>query len=226
MTGTAPPSRVTRWLRDLVRTGRWHRRLLASGLLAGAMAAGLQALEPQPPPSIAVVTAARDLASGTRLAPADLATVRLSPSSVPDGALTVPAAAVSRTLVSAARRGEPLTDLRLVGAGPRTASGEDDQVHVPVRIADAAAAALLRPGDVVDVLGASPAMDGTGGTPARLLASAVHVVTVPATDSGSGLRGLGGEDGALVLLATTSTTATRLAGAAVTDRLSLVLRGR
>lgn len=225
MSGGAP-SPVTRWLRDLVRTGRWHRRLLASGLLAGATAAGLQALEPPPAPSVVVVTAARDIAAGTRLTPGDLATVRLSPSSVPDGALVTPAAALSRTLVSAARRGEPLTDVRLVGASPHEPSGEDDRVvSVPVRIADAEAVALLRPGDVVDVLGAAPSMDGSGGTPARLLASAVRVVTVPATDTGSGLRDLGG-DGALVLLASTPTTATRLAGAAVTDRLSVVLRGR
>jgi len=58
-----------------------------------------------------------------------------------------------------------------------------------------------------------------------LLASAVRVLTVPRADSSSGLGDLG-SDGALVVLTTTSTTASRLAGAAVTDRLSLVLRGR
>ena len=114
--------------------------------------------------------------------------------------------------------------MRLAGAGP-LASSDDNTVSVPVRIADAEAVALLRPGDVVDVLGAAPSIDGSGGTSARLLASAVRVLTVPRTDSGSGLGELGG-DGALVLVTTTATTATRLAGAAVTDRLSLVLRGR
>jgi len=218
------PTGATRWIRDLVRTGQWHRRLLASGLLAGAMAVGLHALEPPPPPSVRVVTAARDIESGSRLGPADLAVTRLSPSSVPDGAITSTAAAVSRTLVSAARRGEPLTDVRLAGAGPPTTS-DGNTVSVPVRIADAEAVALLRPGDVVDVLGAAPSVDGSGGTSARLLASAVRVLTVPRADSGSGLGDLG-SDGALVVLTTTSTTASRLAGAAVTDRLSLVLRGR
>jgi pilus assembly protein CpaB len=224
MNADGDPSRASRWLRQLVRTGQWHRRLLASGLLAGAMAVGLQALEPPPPPSARVVTAARDLASGTRLEPSDLAVVRLSPSSVPDGAITTRASALSRTLVSAARRGEPLTDVRLAGAGPVAAS-DDGTVNVPVRIADAEAVALLRPGDVVDVLGAAPSVDGSGSTPARLLASAVRVLTVPETDVGSGLGHLG-SDGALVLVTTTSATASRLAGAAVTDRLSLVLRGR
>jgi hypothetical protein len=58
---------------------------------------------------------------------------------------------------------------------------------------------------------------------ARLLASAVRVVTVPrVVESATAIAG----DGALVLLSTSATTASRLAGAAVTDRLSVVLRGR
>jgi len=225
MTGSgAAPSSLTRWARELVRTGRWHRRLLASGLLAGAMAVGLQALEPPPPPSVRVVAAARDLAAGTRLASADVTVLRLSPSAVPDGAVTSPTNAIARTLVSTARRGEPITDVRLVSAG-RLATGDEGAVSVPVRIADSEAVALLRPGDVVDVLGAAPPSDGSGSTSARLLASAVRVVTVPATPDGDAFGALGG-DGALVLLTTTPTTAARLAGAAVTDRLSVVLRGR
>jgi Flp pilus assembly protein CpaB len=215
------PSRVTLWVRDLVRTGRWHRRLLASALLAGSMAVALQALEPAPPPSVRVVTAARDLASGTQLSSADLAVTRLAPSSVPDGAITSPADALARTLVSTARRGEPLTDVRLVRS--RRPAGDEGAVSVPVRIADAEAVALLRPGDVVDVLGAAPSSDSAGSTSARLLAAAVRVVTVPATGDRSGLGELGA-DGALVLVTTTSPTAARLAGAAVTDRLSIVLR--
>jgi Flp pilus assembly protein CpaB len=216
------PRRATLWVRDLVRTGRWHRRLLASGLLAGSMAVGLQALEPPPPPSVRVVVAARDLTSGTRLAPADLAVIRLAPSSVPDGTIASPADALARVLVSTARRGEPLTDVRLVRS--RLSAGDRRAVRVPVRIADAEAVALLRPGDVVDVLGAAPSSDGSGGTSARLLASTVRVVTVPETDDQAGFDQLGA-DGALVLVTTTPTTAARLAGAAVTDRLSIVLRG-
>lgn len=220
----AAASRASRWLRDLVRTGQWHRRLLASGLLAGAMAAGLQALEPPPPPSVVVVTTARDIPAGSRLGPADLATTRLTPGTVPDGAVTARSDALWRTLVAAARRGEPLTDVRLVGGG-ELASGDDAAVTVPVRIADADAVSLLRPGDVIDVLGAAAPVDGSGSTPARLLASAVRVVTVPVRDRTSALGDLGG-DGALLLVTTTSTTAARLAGATVTDRLSVVLRGR
>jgi pilus assembly protein CpaB len=217
------PSRSGRWVRELVRAGRWHRRLLASGLAAGATAAALQALEPPAPPSVVVVTAARDVPAGSRLGVADLATVRYLPAAVPDGAVTDRRDALGRTLVSGARRGEAITDVRLAGAG-RVEDAATGVVQVPVRIADPEAVALLRPGDLVDVLGAG-APDAGDGSPqsARLLASAVRVVTVPrVVESATAIAG----DGALVLLSTSATTASRLAGAAVTDRLSVVLRGR
>jgi Flp pilus assembly protein CpaB len=218
-------SRPGRWLRDLARAGRWHRRLLASGLAAGATAAALQALEPPAAPSVVVVTAARDVPSGTRLDGRDLTTARYPPGAVPDGSISDPRRATGRTLVSAARRGEPITDVRLAGAGAATGDAAA-LVQVPVRVADPDAAALLRPGDLVDVLGAGLPETGDGSpfpSSARLLASAVRVVTVPrAAASGSAVPG----EGSLVLLATTAATASRLAGAAVTDRLSVVLRGR
>ena len=67
-----------------------------------------------------------------------------------------------------------------------------------MRIADAESAALLRPGDVVDVLAA----DGDGGTTeARLVASGVRVLVVPRAAQYRLGAGLG--DGALLLVATT-----------------------
>ena len=214
---------LARWVRDLIRAGRWHRRLLAAGLMAGAMAMALHSLAPPPPPSVVVVTAARDVPAGSQLTEADLTAARLTPSSVPAGALERVGEARGRTVVSAVRRGEPLTDVRLVGAEAVDELGQG-MVAMPVRIADGDSVDLLRPGDVVDVLGAAGAVEAGGslGADARLLASAVRVVTVP-RPSGSGFAA--GADGALVLLATTSATAARLAGAAVTERLTVVLRG-
>jgi hypothetical protein len=75
---------------------------------------------------------------------------------------------------------------------------------------------LLR-GNVVDVLAA--AADGD----ARLVASAVRVLVVPR--AAPDRLGLGTGDGALLLVLTTSATAERLAAAAVSDRLSIVIRG-
>ena len=60
-------------------------------------------------------------------------------------------------------------------------------------------------------------------TEARLVASGVRVVAVPRDDE-SALTGGGFEAGALVVLATTSQTAARLAAAAVSARLSLTIR--
>jgi Flp pilus assembly protein CpaB len=80
---------------------------------------------------------------------------------------------------------------------------------------------LLRPGDVVDVLAAGGETDGAAE--ARLVASEVQVLTVPTVPRDA----LGVHDptaGALVVVVTTDATAARLAGAAASSRLSIVLR--
>ncbi|MEV6007471.1 hypothetical protein AB0M29_11745 [Streptomyces sp. NPDC051976] len=82
---------------------------------------------------------------------------------------------------------------------PRDAGGE--QVRAPVRIADAAAVALLRPGDRVDVLAG-----------ARVVASGVPVVAVP-----------GPPGAALVLLSVPRRTAAALSGAALASPLAVAL---
>jgi len=211
----------------------WHRRLLAAGLAAGAVAAGLTVLAPDPPATVDVLAASRDLAGGAALRPDDLDTVALPRSSVPDGALSDPSAVEGRVLAGPIRRGEPLTDVRLVGRELLAAYGGEGEglVATPVRIADAGTAGLLRPGDVVDVLAADTgartgATDGADATDtASVVARAVRVLTVPrTTDDGPLASGPMLADGALVVLATTSEVAARLARAAVTARLSITLR--
>jgi hypothetical protein len=71
------------------------------------------------------------------------------------------------------RRGEPLTDVRLISSGLLDAYGPDT-VATPVRIADAATARLLHHGDHVDVLSTNPLPTDalptdalTGATPPR-----------------------------------------------------------
>jgi len=220
--GRRDGDRWGRWLRDLVLATRWHRRLLGAGLLAGSMAFALQALAPAAPPTVPVVSAARDLAAGERLSGDDLAVVRVQPGVVPDGAVRRAGLARGATLVSAVRRGELLTDARTLGRGVLDRLGPG-LVAVPVRIADAAAVSLLRPGDLVDVLAAGAAEETSTGQ-ALLVAAAVRVVTVPRTPADRFSTSSG--EGSLVVLSTTSPTAARLAGAAVTARLSVVLRGR
>jgi len=221
--GGAPGVRAR--LRELGRAMLWHRRLLAAGLTAAAVAVGLGVLAPDPPRTVNVLAAARNLTGGAALRPDDLDAVALPRSAVPDGALTDRSAVEGRVLAGPVRRGEPLTDVRLVGRELLAAYPGEDLVAAPVRIADPGAAGLLRPGDVVDILAADT---GEGGAAAAsVIADAVRVLTVPRPpEDGSLWSGPSLGDGALVVLATSSDVAARLARAAVTARLSLTLRSR
>jgi pilus assembly protein CpaB len=165
-----------------------------------------------------VVVAAHDLPGGEPLGSGDLAIARLPPSVVPTGSVTALGATIGRTLAAPMRAGEPLTDVRLVG--PRLVDAlRLGLVATPIRVADAAVAGLLRPGDRVDVL-ATPADPAAGETTGVIAADAL-VIAVPRPPS-DGATPL---DGALVLLATTPRVATALAGASTGDRLSLTLLG-
>lgn len=195
---------------DASRAARRHRGLLAAGLTAAAVATALPVLKPAPAPTTSVVAAEHDLAPGQVLTAADLRTVLLPRTAAPDGALADVATLVGRSVAGPVRRGEPLTDVRLLGSGLVRGTGV---VAASVRLADPAGAALLRAGDRVDVL-AVPA-DGTAET-ARTVATGLTVLSVPTTADG---------DGALVVLASTPEVAARLAAATVGSRLSVTVRG-
>ncbi len=191
-----------------------HRVLLAGGLAAAAVAASLSAVSPTPEQTVPVVTAAKELVAGTPLTPDDLVAAAVPRALVPAGALTDVNAVLGRLVAGPVRRGEPLTDVRLLGTEllRRPAAGASDEVVVPVRVAEPAAAALVRPGDRIDVLGASP----EGGTAATEVATAVRVLSVPELGDDPG-------EGALLVVAASRATASRLAAAAVSSRLSLVV---
>jgi hypothetical protein len=111
------------------------------------------------------------------------------------------------------------------GSGPRGAPPPAGQrVQAPVRLADPAVAALLRGGDLVDVVAAGPR-----GRP-RVLARAVRVARPPGLAGGGGPGGsagvLDGGDGALVVFSAPRPAAVRLLGAAPEERLTVALRSR
>lgn len=191
-----------------------HRRLLAAASAAGAVGFGLLALRPTPPPTVRVLAAARDLPGGATLRSRDLRVVALPAAAVPEGALR--SGAAGRELTGPMRRGEPLTDARLLG-GSLLDGLAPGVVATPVRIADAGAARLLRPGDRVDVLSVaeSPFEDAAPMTTgrARAIVSSVSVIAVP--------RQPAGDQGALVVLATGREQALALAGAG--NRLSVTI---
>jgi len=198
-----------------------HRRLLAAGCAALAVASALDVLAPSPAPAITVLAAARDLAAGTVLAPDDLAAVKLPRSVVPDGALLVATNVLGRAVGSPVRRGEALTDARLVGPSLLAGLGSPAEVvAVPVRLADADAVRLVRAGDRIDVLAA--VLDSVGGgptSPVTVVAADALVLAVPVAAAGSA------EDGSMLVVAVSPDTAKALALAATTARLSIALRG-
>lgn len=159
-----------------------HRRLLAAALTAVAVAAGLQAAAAPPPVTVAVTVAARDVPAGEVLRDADLATADFALGTAPDDLATD---AVGRVLASPLRRGEPVTDVRLLG--PALTEAHPGRVALPVRLPDAGMAGLLRVGDVVDLVAADP----QGGQPA-LVAAEVPVLALPTGSTEPGGSGLGG----------------------------------
>ncbi|MGH3341389.1 MAG: Flp pilus assembly protein CpaB [Carbonactinosporaceae bacterium] len=210
------------WLVELRRAVSWHRRLLAAGLAAGAAAFTISAVEPDRPDTVAVLATARDLPGGSPLSEGDLRVVELPAGVVPDGSISAGEPVVGQLLAGPARRGEPLTDARLVGPG-LLRGYDEDLVAAPVRVADPGTARLVESGDVVDVVAAPTGMDADlAGSRAQVAASAVRVLAVPrGTDRAAALT-----EGALIVLATTPDTAVELARAAVTSRLTLTLRSR
>lgn len=216
MTGSAGLApRLRHRLADAVRGPSWRRVALARRVGAGLLLvlALVLALTPRTP-GVPVVVAAHDIGAGVTLAAADL-TVREWPSEhVPGGAAREVTAAAGRVLVGAARAGEPITDLRLVG--PELAArmyGSPDAAAVPVRLADADVAALLHPGSRVDVVTVGSSADA----PVLLAAGAAVVAVLPPT-TGPGARGR------LVLVAMPQERASRVAAASLSEQVAITLR--
>jgi Flp pilus assembly protein CpaB len=138
-----------------------RRRLIAAALAALAVALLARGVRSERGGGVPVLAAARDLAGGVPLTTRDLRTLVLPSDAVPAGSLRPGAAVAGRVLAAPVRRGEPLTDVRLVGPG-LLAGPDRGLVAAPVRIADPGAARLLRPGDRIDLLAAG----GTGVPPA------------------------------------------------------------
>ncbi len=143
-------------IRQLLRPD-FTRTMLARRATAGGLVilAGIAAFRPDPGDRRSdVVVAAHDLSPGLALSVSDIKLEKRSATTVPDGAQTTVDALVGTTLAGPARRGEVLTDVRVLGSRlAGLAAGPDARV-VPLHLADAAVLDLIRPGDVVDVMGA------------------------------------------------------------------------
>ena len=194
-------------------------RQVTAGLLV-VLALGL-ALRPGPagpaapvrPPDVEVVVAAADLGAGAVLGATDLALLSLPAGAVPDGVAAAVDQVTGQVLAGPLRRGEPVTDVRLVGPGLRS-QVPAGQVAAPVRLADLAVAALVRTGDRVDVLATRP-----DAPDAEVVADGVLVLAAPGVTANQETAPAAG----LLLIAVDGATAARLAAAATTATLTVSL---
>ena len=185
-----------------------HRRPLAALFAGIAVLLGLGALRAEPP-GRTVVVAAHDLASGTVLIADDLRRTRLPETAAPAHSVLRIDDVVGRAVAGPMRRGEVLTDRRVVDAD-RMSGFPADAVLATVRLADADALSSLRVGDHVDVV----AVDPDGGAKTEVVARGVEIVTLPPSGDESG--------GVPVAVATTEDSALRLAERALDARLSVL----
>jgi Flp pilus assembly protein CpaB len=161
------------------------------------------------------VVAAHDLGPGAALTADDVRLETRSAPTIPDGSQSEIGSVVGSTLAGPARRGEVLTDVRLLGRRlAESAAGPDARI-VPVHPADSALIDLVRPGDVVDVVAAA---EGTTQATPHVVATDAVVVSVsekPKSQSASSER--------VVLVALPAASATAVAGAALVATVTLTL---
>jgi Flp pilus assembly protein CpaB len=206
------PSALTR----LVHQWRpdWTRTVAARRVAAGALVilAAVAALRSDPHGDQAdIVVAARDLSPGIELTADDVRLEKRSTPTVPDGSQATLDNVVGSTLAGPARRGEVLTDVRLLG--PRlaqSAAGPDARI-VPLHLADSALLDLVRTGDVVDVLAAAD-----DDVDPRVVATDAVVVLVSEKQKGPGA---GGER--VLLVALPANAANDVAGATLMQAVTL-----
>ena len=138
----------------------WARTMLARRVAAGGLVllAGLATLRSNPEGEhAAVAVASHDLRPGVTLTTSDIQIEKRLATTLPDGSQDDLKAIIGATLASPVRRGEVLTDVRLLSSRlAHSAAGPDSRI-VPLHLADGALIDMVRPGDVVDVLTASTA---------------------------------------------------------------------
>lgn len=179
-----PWRRLTAARPDWTRTVA-ARRAAAAGLVILAAIAALRSDPHGDYTEIAVAT--HDLSPGVALTAADVHLERRSTATLPDGAQRDVAPVIGATLTAPARRGEVITDVRLLGSRlAETAAGPDARI-VPVKLNDTALLDLIRPGDVVDVLTVTADEDDKGPARPVVVASGAVVVLVSEKTRGAGV---------------------------------------
>ena len=204
--------RVSRGLRP-----EFARTVLARRIAAGFLVvlAGIAGLRPDPGDTMRdVAVAVRDLSPGLPLTANDIRLETRSAATLPDGSAT-DLSITGAILASPVRRGEILTDARVLG--PRLAglnAGPGARV-VPLRLADAAVLDLIRTGDIVDVVGAAGADEDA--RPRVVAANAVVVLVSAKPES------IGAGNDRVVMVALPGPAAQALAAATLVQTVTLTI---
>lgn len=194
---------------------RRHRRNAAALLAAIAVVLGVTAARPHPPATTRVWVAAHDLAGGAPLAADDVRAELLPMDAVPDGALPGDHAPVGLILGAPVRRGEPLTDVRMLTINLVSATGAPNDLAVPIRVTDGPAVlALVKPGELISVIATGDPVTGVVAR-ARTVVEDVRVLAVPAR--------LTDDDAGLIIVAATPKQAKALAAISTGDRVSVAV---
>ncbi|HKP40617.1 SAF domain-containing protein [Mycobacterium sp.] len=196
----------------------WTRTVAARRVVAGALVvlAAVAALRSGPDADrTPIVVAAHDLAPGIELSASDLRLETRSAATVPDGSQSDVGAVVGARLAGPARRGEVLTDVRLLGPRLAESTAGPDARIVPLPLSDTALLDLVRPGDVVDVLAAATSDTGADAKP-QVVATDAVVVLVSEKPKGAGA----GRD-RVVLVALPAHSANDVAAAALAQTVTL-----
>jgi Flp pilus assembly protein CpaB len=196
----------------------WTRTVAARRLLAAALVvlACIAAFRSDPDADrTPIVVAAHDLSPGVELSAADVRLEMRSAATVPDGSQSEVNAVVGARLAGPARRGEVLTDVRLLGPRLAESTAGPDARIVPLPLSDTALLDLVRPGDVVDVLAASTSDTAADRKPEVVATDAV-VVLVSEKPKGAGV----GTD-RVVLVALPARAANDVAAAALVQTVTL-----
>ncbi|MCL2850645.1 MAG: SAF domain-containing protein [Micrococcales bacterium] len=196
----------TGW-RTQARVWAWRLRFpVAAALVALALLTAVSTLRPDPAGSVRVVVTARDVSAGHTLTSGDVRYATVPSGVAPTGSRTSLDDVVGRAVAIDLPAG-----VALAGTLLGTPHGPAGTVVTTVRLAEPQMAALLSPGDRVDVLAA--AADGGPGT---VVARGAVVLPSPAPDStDTGLFGAcGTTQSPTVVLAVSPTEMPALSAAA------------
>lgn len=190
-----------------------------AALCAGlAVVTGLSAVTPAAPETDPVVVAAHDIASGETLGSDDVLVRDLPADAVASNAYHDADAVVGKALGGPVRRGETITDMRVVGSGLLTGY-PDGSTLATVRIADPDSLWGIEVGTYVDIIG----VDVDGTKPGRVLADDAPVVAMPEADAGATA---GPATGVSLVVSVPADTAVELTNAGSRMQLGVIVSAR